>query len=94
MQVIWEEEALEDLRHIRRHIARDNREAARQVAARIIQAANVLVDQPEIGRPGRVVGTRELVITGTPYLAPYGVIGDAVLILRVLHGAQRWPERF
>lgn len=71
MQVIWEEDALEDLRHIRNHIARDNLAAARKVAARVLQAVSLLVDQPEIGRPGRVVDTRELIIADTLYLAPY-----------------------
>ncbi len=46
---------------------------------------------PEIGRPGRVEGTRELVITGTPYIAAYSLAGARILILRILHGAQQWP---
>ncbi len=92
MQVIWEEDALSDLRHIRRHIAKDNPVAARQVARRIRDAAGILAEHPEIGRPGRVADTRELVIPDTPYIAAYQVAGDAVLILRVLHGAQQWPR--
>lgn len=40
------------------------------------------------------MGTRELVITGTPYLVPYRVVGDVIVILRVLHGARQWPDRF
>ena len=94
MQIIWEEDALRDLRHIRRHIAKDKPAAARQVARRIQEAARLLADYPEIGRTGRVADTRELVITDTPYIAAYQVAGDAVLILRVLHGAQQWPEQF
>ena len=94
MQIIWEEDALRDLRHIRRHIAKDNVVAARQVARRIQEAARLLADHPEIGRTGRVTDTRELVIADTPYIAAYQVAGDAVLILRVLHGAQQWPEQF
>ena len=43
-------------------------------------------------RPGRVAGTRELVITGTPYVAAYAVTAETIRILRVLHGAQRWPD--
>ena len=38
-------------------------------------------------------GSRELVITGTPYLAAYRVENDAVVIVRVVHGAQRWPRK-
>jgi plasmid stabilization system protein ParE len=56
-------------------------------------AAARLLDHPALGRPGRVPGTRELVVSGTPYILPYRVQGETVQILHVLHGAQRWPER-
>ena len=49
---------------------------------------------PALGRPGRVEGTRELIIAGTPYIVPYRVRGDTVEIITVLHSAQRWPDRF
>jgi toxin ParE1/3/4 len=94
MQIIWEEDALSDLRHIRRHIGKDSPVAARQVAGRIREAVSLLADHPEIGRAGRVADTRELVVTDTPYIAAYQVAGDAILILRVLHGAQQWPAQF
>lgn len=55
-------------------------------------AVRRLHDFPESGRPGRVAGTRELVITETPYVAAYHVSGETVRILRVLHGAQQWPD--
>jgi len=45
-----------------------------------------------MGRPGRIEGTRELVVSGTPYIAAYRIVGDTVRVLRVLHGAQQWPE--
>jgi len=51
-----------------------------------------LARYPESGRPGCVAGTRELVIRRTPYIAAYRIAGDTVRILRVLHGAQQWPE--
>jgi hypothetical protein len=44
--------------------------------------------------PGRIDGTRELVIPRTPYVAAYLVDADTVRILRVLHGAQMWPDEF
>jgi toxin ParE1/3/4 len=50
------------------------------------------VEFPESGRIGRIAGTRELVIPRTPYIAAYVVLDDKVRILRVLHGAQIWPE--
>lgn len=50
-----------------------------------------LAEDSHLGRPGRVKGTRELVVNGTPYRVVYRVEAEVVLILRVLHGAQRWP---
>ena len=53
-----------------------------------------LISDLQMGRPGRVPGTRELVIAQTPYVVPYLVQGAAIQILRVYHGARRWPEGF
>jgi hypothetical protein len=58
------------------------------------QVEAVLPDNPEIGRNGRVAGTRELVIPKTPFLVPYRVNGQSLEILRIYHAAQRWPEVF
>ena len=49
---------------------------------------------PGLGRPGRVPGTRELIVSGTRYIVPYRVKEDVVQIITVLHGAQKWPDRF
>ena len=54
----------------------------------------MLAEQPHQGRAGRVPGTRELVITDTPYIIPYRVVEDTVQILRVLHGKRKWPAGF
>ena len=59
---------------------------------RIREQVEGLMQFPEIGRPGRIEGTREMVIHRTPYIAAYRIADDTVRILRVLHGAQRWPE--
>lgn len=92
MRLVWLDDARDDLIAIRRHIAKDNPTAARRVGSRIQAAARRLIAMPDSGRPGRWSGTRELVIAGTPYIAPYRVRGDVVDILRVLHGARQWPE--
>ena len=74
------------------YIAEDRPEAALRMVERIQEAVSKLADQRALGRPGRVTGTRELVIAGTPYIIPYRVREDAIEILRVFHGARRWPE--
>ena len=93
MQITWHRRARQDLQAVREYIAAVNPGAARQVAQRILQAVGLLVEQPSLGRPGRVPETRELVITGTPYIVAYRVVDDTIVILRVLHGARQWPER-
>lgn len=94
MNVVFSPQAREDLREIFIYIAEDSPSAARLVLTRIKERVRELKDNPHIGRPGRVPGTRELVITKTSYLAPYQVVDDAIQILRVYHGSRQWPERF
>jgi len=74
------------------YIAERNPWAAIDAGDAILAAVSHLADHPRMGRPGRVVGTRELVVAGTPFVIAYRVETEAVLILRVLHGAQRWPQ--
>ena len=94
MRILWHATARNDLVALRRYIADDDPQAAAEVAARIRGAVRSLSIHPYLGRSGRVADTRELVITNTPYLVAYAVDGDDVLILAVIHGARRWPERF
>jgi plasmid stabilization system protein ParE len=74
-------------------VARDDPAAADRFVTRIVEAIETLCDHPHLGRPGRVAGTRELVIADTPYIVPYRVVDDGVEILAVIHGARRWPDR-
>ena len=94
MKIRWSPTAVSDLKSIREYIARDSPTAAREVAARIKEAAGRLASFPLSGRAGRVPGTRELVIPGTSYIAAYTVHDDEVEIAAVLHGRQNWPESF
>lgn len=57
----------------------------------ILNAMDVLADFPNIGRPGRLWSTRELVVLGSPFVVIYRARANSVQILRVLHGARRWP---
>jgi plasmid stabilization system protein ParE len=79
------------LEDIPERIAVDNPTAASRIVERIRAAVTRLAPSPALGRPGRVLGTREFVISGTPYIVPYRVKGDIVQIITILRGAQRWP---
>jgi toxin ParE1/3/4 len=92
LKIVWSVFALSDRDGIFTHIEADNPTAAIVADERIVASTNRLRDFPESGRPGRLAGTRELVIVGTPYVAAYQVTENTIRILRVLHGAQRWPD--
>jgi toxin ParE1/3/4 len=94
MEISWRQRALEDLEAARKFIAADNPRASRRVLETILAAVFRLSTTPEIGRPGRVAGTRELVVPRTPYIVAYSVVNDEVVILDVLHGARQWPDIF
>jgi len=92
MDIVWLDRARRELVHINRYIAADNPGAAPQVVRRIRDAVTKLRESPNIGRPGRLPGTRELVIVGTPFIVPYRVSNGVIEILSVVHGARRWPD--
>ena len=94
MRIVWFRSAVLDLEEARAYIARNDPDAARRVASRILDAADRVSEHPGTGRPGRVPGTRELVVPGTPYLIPYRVRDGVIEILRVFHARRRWPDRF
>lgn len=87
----WTVPALQDLVAAGEYIAQENPKAAQQIAARVKEAAEYLRDHPNLGRPGRLSDTKELVISGTPFIVVYWIKKGAVQILRLLHHAQRWP---
>lgn len=95
MTLLWSPEALQDLKDIRAYISQDNPTAAKTVVARIVTLVREqLPTNPKIGRLGRVAGTRELVISNTPFVVPYRVRDENIDILRVYHAARMWPEQF
>jgi len=89
--ITWSLPALSDLESAGEFIAEDNVKAARRMASRVQEAVEYLVEQPNIGRPGRLDGTRELVVSGTPFIVVYWIRDGVVQILRVLHHARKWP---
>jgi plasmid stabilization system protein ParE len=94
MKVRWLRKALANLEDEAEFIATENAEAARLVVKRVLDAVAMLADQPAIGRPGRIPGTRELVVLKTRYLVPYRVRGSTVEILRVFHTSRLPPDRW
>ncbi len=94
MKLKWLHLALDDLDEIAAYISRDNPDAARRMVGLLWKDVHALAGQPEMGRPGRVHGTRELVVGNTPFVVPYRVVGSEIQILRVLHGARNWPDNF
>lgn len=92
MKLTWSAFALSDRDAVFSYIEAKNPSAAIVVDERIVAATHRLVDFPASGRVGRIAGTRELAINGTPYVLAYAVTESAVRILRVLHGAQEWPD--
>ena len=97
MRVRWTDPAQTDFLEILGDIARDSPAAAERVGQRLLSAIDALAAQPRLGRPGRIAGTRELVIPRLPYVAIYRIVDAAhaatsrVEVLRVLHGARRLP---
>ena len=83
MKIIWSPEARTDLREIVLYLSDKNPYAAKGLYERIENTASELIDNPYIGRPGRVPGTRELVITNTSYILPYQIRQNRIEILRV-----------
>jgi toxin ParE1/3/4 len=92
MKVIWSPRAIEHLIALRAYIAKDSPQSAAQVAASVLRSVKRLTQHPHIGRVGRVAGTRELLIAGTPYVVPYRVRKGRVELIAVFHGRQCWPE--
>ena len=92
MKIIWSRRAIGHLTALRDYIAQDKPGAAAEVAAKILDAVERLEVFPNLGRPGRLAGTRELVVAGTPYVIPYRVRGNRIELLAVFHGRQRWPK--
>ncbi len=91
MRLEWSRFAQADREAIFDYIEADNPQAAIRVDDRIRMQVKSLLRFPESGRAGRVDGTRELVIDRTPYIVAYRIAGRVVRILRVLHGAEKWP---
>ena len=91
MMIRWSPEAAADFAAIVEYIRKQNPSAAKRVAHAIYDGIASLASFPRRGRPGRVQGTRELVLSPLPFIAIYRIEAEVLEIARVLHGSQRWP---
>ena len=94
MRIRWTEPAAAALDRIQNYIAKDNPKAAFEVVQRIRDAVSQLELHPNVGRPGRVRGTSELVIHDLPYIVSYRIKKDEAQILSVYHTSRKWPGAF
>lgn len=92
MNIVWSPNAIGHLADLRAYIARDNPNAAARTAAILLAAVDRLRELPNLGRPGRVSGTRELVVPGTRYVIAYRIRGERLEIIAVFHGRQQWSK--
>ncbi|WP_087723906.1 type II toxin-antitoxin system RelE/ParE family toxin [Pandoraea sp. PE-S2T-3] len=92
MRLEWSQHAVQDRNDIFDFIEQHSPGAAVWIDSRIHQQLRALLRHPASGRLGRVRGTRELVITRTPYIAAYRLLPMRVRVLRILHSAQQWPD--
>ena len=94
MKLTWSPEAIDDLNSLRAQISLDDPAAAKRVALHILHCVDALLQRnPQLGHPGRVPGTRELVVPKTPFVVPYRISNTTLQILRVYHHARHWPKQ-
>jgi toxin ParE1/3/4 len=92
MKIVWTKQAIADLNYAYDYVSERSSESAENIIERIEKSLQALSDFPEMGRQGRVAGTRELVVAKTPFILPYRVHKNRIEILGVIHGNRRWPE--
>jgi len=91
----WTEQAVRQLEQAHDYITLSNsEEVADRITSHIVARVQHLASFPMSGRRGRVVGTRELVISNTPFIVAYTIDGERIVIIALYHGAQRWPTEF
>ena len=92
MKIVRSWRAIRHLTAVRDYIAKDSPQRAATIATIILKSVDLLATQSQMGRPGRVLGTRELVVPETTYVIPYRVRGEYLELIAVFHGRQKWPK--
>jgi toxin ParE1/3/4 len=91
MKLRWTAEAANDLTRIADYLFEHAPDRAAQLIRTVFEAPASLLAFPARGRPGKKHGTRELVLSSLPYVVVYTIRDEVVYVVRILHGAQRWP---
>jgi toxin ParE1/3/4 len=95
MKIVWTRRADKHLQAAYHYWVKERSyDAADTMLERIFSAVELLAEQPEMGRAGRVPGTRELILAPTPFLIAYRNYRSRIEILALLHSARKWPEQF
>ena len=94
MELVWRIEALQDLDQIRVFIGENDPAAAKRVPERIRATPRCLIAHPMSGRAGRLPDTREIIVTGLPYVLAYRIVENQVEMVAVRHTSRRWPKAF
>jgi addiction module RelE/StbE family toxin len=92
MRLRYTPRARDDIAEIHEFISLRNPVAAGNVISLIRKTAEALTQNPEIGRPGRVVGTRELAVVRYPFIVVYRTVNHEIHVLSVIHTARQWPQ--
>jgi toxin ParE1/3/4 len=92
VKIRWTAVAAEDLKSAHEYLCEGSPERADAIIERILSSIDLLERHPNLGREGRIKGTRELVVTGTRFVVFYRLHRNQVEILGVLHAARKWPE--
>ena len=93
MKIRWTKKAQKNLEQLESYIARDKPTAAVETVLTVVRAVESLIEHPQLGRAGRIHGTRELIIGSLPVIVPYRIKDNCVEILRVIHSSMQWPEQ-
>jgi toxin ParE1/3/4 len=94
LRIRWTKAASQDLDSIEEYIRQHNPKAAIKQVLRVLDAVEtVLSNTPGLGKPGRIAGTKEFYVTGTPYIVAFRIKENTMEILRVIHGARQWPQK-
>ena len=94
MKIILTPAADQDLDDIESYIFKDNPTAAVEVVLTILEKIEtIIINNPSIGRKGRILGTREFVMADLPYIIPYRIKDEVLEILRVIHTSRKFPKK-